>query len=389
MRSRLLTVGAAAIVAGGVVGATPATAQDPGRADLEISLTGTTIAAGTPGKFGTVTLTNHGPEEATGLELVYDATGLDTGKVQLVVEGCPLEDGIAVCVIDPDLIAVGEHVTFFDLLELVPGATGDAGSITVSISHGGADEDESNNSFTAPVRIGDSGPDLLVFAPDITNEARIDFENLASSEVLDTPVVPGSDALVEIFVANQGGLAVSGVEVTIDLPEHVTFTAPEPECTHAVRDATTTCSYADAIVQPGTGSLDGCFEAGSCGWFVFPVEVAGDAPAPKALTGGVAQAFGMELLEEPPVLTLTVPALPENFVTGELPEVDPTDNSSEFTVFVSEAHDGGQGGGLPVTGVPALLIGGAGAAVLTSGVVLFLLGRRRRVILEMPESPAV
>ncbi|MGW0432440.1 hypothetical protein ACWDV4_07820 [Micromonospora sp. NPDC003197] len=70
------------------------------------------------------------------------------------------------------------------------------------------------------------------------------------------------------------------------------------------------------------------------------------------------------------------------------PESKPADNTAAITITVSGSDDGGDdggsGGGLPVTGVQAGLIGGIGAVVVVAGVVLFLVARRRRVVLVNP-----
>lgn len=387
MRSRMLAVGLTAIVAGAVVGATPAYAQDS--ADLAVDLTGTTIAEGVASKFGTLTITNNGPAAATGVLIEYDATSLDTSKVELVSESCPLTDGTAVCeVTNPTEILDGENVPFGELFEVAPGATGDAGEITVTVSADQDDPETLNNSVTMPVSIGESGPDLFVFAPDVHTEAEVTVDPF-DIEYLDSPVMAGSEAVVGVYVENQGSQAVAGVEMSITLPEHVTFTLEEPgDCTHAVGDSETTCTYEAPVFTPVSelGPDESCLDAGVCGWFVFPVEVSEEAPA-GPLTDGVAEAYGIEVVNEGPSI-LSAPAdqeLPRTFTT-ELgpPEVDPTDNVSGFTVFVSEEPGGSGGGDLPVTGVPAALLGAGGAAVLAIGVGLFLFTRKRRVVLQTP-----
>lgn len=398
MRMRMWAAGATAIVAGGLALAVagPAQAQEGG-SDLEISLTGTTITEGVAGKFGTLTLTNHGPQDATGIVFSYDLTGLDDTKVEVLLEDCVPDGGVAECVIDPDGLATGEHVTFFDFLQAAPGASGEAGSITMSIGHAGPDPDLSNNSVTVDVRVGGSGPDLLVWAPDVEDEVRIEF-NQDGSEITDleflaTPVLPGSDAVVFVLVANQGDQPTSGVTMSISLPEHVSFTFPEPECTHALGDSTTTCEYADIVLNPGFDVSDECQTlGGACLWFAFPVQVGGGAPSPASLTGGLAEAWDMQVMQL--FGAETAPELPDNVMAPPV-DVDPTDNKSAFTVFVGErggsddepgGSGGGLGDGLPVTGAPAALIGGAGAAVLAAGTVLFFVARRRRVVLTAPDT---
>lgn len=82
--------------------------------------------------------------------------------------------------------------------------------------------------------------------------------------------------------------------------------------------------------------------------------------------------------------------LPRSAMTEVPVDVDPSDNKNAFTVFVGEVpDDGGIGGGeLPKTGMPAVLIGGVGAGALVAGVVLFLVARRRKVVLESPSTLA-
>lgn len=384
---RMLAAGAIAFVASGVaVGAgAPAYAQDS-EADLAIELVGTTVAEGAAGKFATLTLSNDGPDDASGIQFTYDLSALDTDKVNILLEGCTADgSGTAVCIIDPDGLENGEHVNFLDFLEVVPGSTGDAGSITMTISHAGTDPDESDNSVTADVSIGEAGPDLLAIAPDVRYEVDAD-DGYAP---LDTEIVPGSDALVTVFVANQGSVATGGTELSIELPEHVTFALEEPSCTHAAGDSSTTCDYETFALQPGYApdeSENYCGESGTCAWFWFPVNVAADAPSPASLKGGHAEASDMGQ-----VLPFSAQStqLPSNVSTEAPVDADLSDNSSEFTVFVTEP--GGSGGssdddGLPVTGSPVVLFAGIGAGVLAAGGLMFFFARRRRVVVATPDS---
>jgi hypothetical protein len=70
---------------------------------------------------------------------------------------------------------------------------------------------------------------------------------------------------------------------------------------------------------------------------------------------------------------------------GVSPESKPANNTARI-VITAGGDDGGTGGGLPVTGAPAGLIAGAGAAGLALGVALLVLFRRRRVVLETPRD---
>ncbi|GAB3818182.1 hypothetical protein [Micromonospora zhanjiangensis] len=70
---------------------------------------------------------------------------------------------------------------------------------------------------------------------------------------------------------------------------------------------------------------------------------------------------------------------------------NPANNVAPIVITVKDGGSGdgggdGSGGGLPVTGVQAGLIGGVGLGVLLVGGVLFLLARRRRVVLVTPDD---
>jgi LPXTG-motif cell wall-anchored protein len=80
----------------------------------------------------------------------------------------------------------------------------------------------------------------------------------------------------------------------------------------------------------------------------------------------------------------------------ELVDADEADNQARFDVFVGAAPTGepttpgdpgeGGGGGLPVTGPAAGIIGGVGGAVILAGVALFFLARRRRIVTVTPDA---
>lgn len=77
-------------------------------------------------------------------------------------------------------------------------------------------------------------------------------------------------------------------------------------------------------------------------------------------------------------------------------DVDSSDNSDDFTImldgFLDDDEDGdedgadGQGGGLPVTGANAVLLGGVGSAVIGAGVLLMVAVRRRRIVPVLPRD---
>lgn len=394
MKLRMAAVGVAALVVGGVTAgiASPAYAEG-GTADLAITVDGTTIAQGAGGKFGRIETTNKGPDRATGLVFTYDISDLDTTRVVFEIDECgPPLDGLIECIISPDGIDKDGRITFFDPFEVVEDTPGPAGKITVSISHDGTDPVSSNNSMTADVAINEQGGvDLTVFAPDIAEEIVLASDSFEVAGDL----LPGSETFAFVFVDNQGTVPTSGVRISLTLPDHVTFTAPEPDCTHAAGDTTTVCEYELVVLQPNVDDAfcyvanlgEGEIDDQSCFFAFFPVKVSDDAPESATLTGGVAEAWDMRL----PILFSASTATDPEHDAGKapeemLPDVDPTDNVSFYSFFTSALDDSGTGGGdgdddgkLPVTGSPVMLITGLGAVLLAGGTVLFLVTRRRRV----------
>ena len=69
-------------------------------------------------------------------------------------------------------------------------------------------------------------------------------------------------------------------------------------------------------------------------------------------------------------------------VASEAQDPDPANNKAAIVVTVTGT--GGAGGGLPITGARAGLIGGTGGAVLLAGAGVLLLARRRRVVMVTP-----
>jgi hypothetical protein len=70
--------------------------------------------------------------------------------------------------------------------------------------------------------------------------------------------------------------------------------------------------------------------------------------------------------------------------TSEAPDAHPADNTAKIVITMT----GGSGGGLPVTGARAGLIGGAGGAVLLAGLAVLVMARRRRVVMVTPTDGA-
>lgn len=388
----LSRVGMAAAVGLLVGGAFAAPAYADAAADIEVKLAGTTIAAGAPGKTGHISLVNHGPNDASGVTLTYTLTGLDTTKVALVgLDACDDNGaGTVVCELDTGVVKAGQDR---DLpLQLVPeaGATGGAGEITVSVAADTADPVPANNTATAAVAIGDEGVDLRLFAPDVY------LEDTEGSK----PIPPGGTGIVWAFVQNQGDTPVTGITVTIALPQYVWFTETQAGCVYYQTTRRAVCSRADVVLVPAhQDDPEDEADPPSSGWFYWRVKVAADAPGPKALTGGTLTAAPIGA----GVTAARAHAVaPGDFFTTTAPlgieiDVDPTDNTDEYTVFVAAETSpsptpsstttptpspsaSGSGGSLPVTGGSPGTVAGIGLAVLLCGAVLVVVARRRRDI---------
>lgn len=381
--------------------AAPALAADG--ADLEVRAAGTTIAAGADGKFGSISLINNGPADATGITIMLDLTELDTDRVdtdldQFADSGCsPREEGIIRCD-GPPAVEAAADVDFYLPLLRADGATGDAGKLTVTVAHEGTDPEPSNNSVTVDVTVGGNGVDLTVLADDVRQE--VDLAKSTTEPVFtDDAIHPGDTAAVVGAVVNQGDMTADGVKVSVTLPGQVTFAEKEQGCTYSADNRTIACDYDRITLIPFSKYSGGEVPPAAAFW--FPIKVADGVTAPVVLKGG---RFGAAALDQVPfaeqasrLSTKATPTLPPNVKLlhgDEVPDVDASDNVDEFSVIV--AATGGSGGGagdddnegpgLPVTGVQAGLVGGVGAGVAAVGGALFLLARRRRVVLVTPSD---
>lgn len=380
-RKRVLAsfgAGALGLAAAGAF-ATPALAVDG--VDLGIEISGGKIAAGAPGKDLKVSLTNHSEKEATGILVAIDISGLDLSKVTLDNEGCnEPEDGIILCGIQGDRIDGGKDVSWLFRLTAKPGSVGPAGTIKAAIEHEGSDPNTSNNTASFDVEIVKAnGPDLLVIADDVSEKVEVDSEGRLH---FSSDLRPGETGALLYFVANQGDEAADGVKITVNLPEGATFTEEEPDCEYSDDNRTVVCTYDDLPMIPAKDDTSDEDKVYSAYTFYNLVTVDEDVTAPATLTGGVVTVE--PLVKDSPMLTSSKAAseLPANVTGMSAKEIDASDNTDKFSVIV--AGDGGTGGGLPVTGAQAGLIGGIGAAVVVAGVVLFLVSRRRKVVLVTP-----
>ncbi|MGI5211392.1 hypothetical protein [Plantactinospora sp. CA-290183] len=369
-------------------------ALEPVGADLALSVSpGTTVSGDELVKY-TATAKNNGPGDAVGWDFEYDLSGLDDsvttfGKVSS--RGCELTGEKVVCA-DPMSLSPGhsflQHLPF--TLERVPGAFGKAGTITVTVL-AETDPDQGNNTAKIDVEIPPLGVDLAVYADDIRQVTD-------AGELTDRPVPPGGASLMFGAVGNFGDSIAEGLRVSVTLPRHVTFAEVEPGCDYSADNRTATCEYQQINLVPADRDTSEDDQIYSAIGVYFPVRVDQDAPGPVTAQGGKffsnALAVGTELGTAALGRSRSA-ALPQGvkaLSADEVQDADPSDNSYGFAAHIGAptGDDGGAGGGLPVTGVQAGLLGGVGAGVLAIGGLLLLLARRRRVVLVAPgdETPA-
>ncbi|MFE9656357.1 hypothetical protein [Micromonospora sp. NPDC006431] len=391
-------VSSLALFASATLLATSPAHAEPSGADLELTTSATAVTASDSVKELTTTVVNKGPADGSYWTLEYDLSGLDDSKVTVGASqqlGCERSGEKLLCREEPGL-AVGNSFlqkTPFALTPVV-GKTGAAGSFTVT-AVSDSDPDQTNNSATVTVDVPAKGVDLVAVAEDV-------YQVTDDGELTDKPVAPGGSSFVLGAVGNVGDTIAKGLKVSVALPEHVTFAEVEPGCTYGTGNRTVTCDYEDVTLVPidqDSGKDDDIL---SVVGIVFPVTVAKDAPGPVVLKGG--KLTGVALATQ----TEVSPASVARSTSGKLPkglkarsaanvrDANPADNTAEFRVHVGAAGSGGSGsdgdgsggsgGGLPVTGVQAGLIGGIGAGVVALGAVLFLVTRRRRLVLTTPDD---
>jgi hypothetical protein len=253
-----------------------------------------------------------------------------------------------------------------------------SGSVPFTISSPDDTNPDNNTQVVEIVLSDESGVDLGVDVPDVTE--KID---LVSGDEL-SPLRAGDTTATVGLVFNWGDKIANGIKVSLKLPEHVTFAETEADCEYGADNRTATCTYTDLVLMP-VGDGDGDFVA----VFYWPITVDGGVEEPVTLPDGswTVEALGQAPVDSP-LARRAGAKLPDNveMVSAQeagLTDIDGSDNVDTFAVVVS-AGEGGSGGGLPVTGAQAGLLGGVGAAVIVVGALMFLAARRRRIILVTP-----
>ncbi len=386
VRSRAaLRIGAAALLAAGAVSmaGAPVQAADT-KADLELTVAGTTLAEGTQDKIGWVKVKNNGPGTPSAMTVAVDLNGLRDERIETLpaVDGCeggPI-DSIE-CPVPPAKIpGPGETLEFPIITIKHPGGF-DGGDTYIGFVVRSPDDTTPDNNIKQ-VKLefeGEPGVDLGVLVEDVKTKFDIDGGEQQSQP----PLYPGDETGVVGQVYNQGDTIAKGIELKLQLPKQVTFTEQYAGCEYSADLRTATCRDDELLMAPGEG-LE----------LPFPIKVAAGVEAPVALPKGSlsAEALGVAPANSPlaRAARTTIFQKAELLGADERPtDVDLSDNVDEFAVIVAAKGGSGGGGsddngGLPVTGPQAGLIGGIGAGVLVAGAALFLVARRRRVVLVTP-----
>jgi hypothetical protein len=341
--------------------AAPAAFAADTTSDLDVQLQGVTLAAGATEKSGSFTVTNNGPQAATNVAFKLDASGLDATKVTLEFDAgdCTAAGNVWDCEYNGTIDA-GETWDNWFTIKRVGSATGtEAGTLKVTVSHE-QDETTENNSASAVVALSkEGGVDLVADAEDI-------YVTNAEHEVqYGQPVQPGAQTEFIMWVGNQGTVDSVNQKIWIKLPEHVTFVGSEEGCDYETGDTETTCEY-----YGSTLSANGDFDL-----FWFDVKIDESVAGPVVLAGG--QVAAADLQQVPSANSASVGKADNRSAAAVNNDTDVTDNTDEFSAYVAK-KDGGQGGGLPVTGVQIGLIAGVGLAAVAGGAALLLVSRRRR-----------
>ncbi|WP_204035335.1 hypothetical protein [Micromonospora qiuiae] len=355
-------------------------------------MTGTTVSLGVKKKRIYLAITNLTDETPEALQFHVRPTELAWEKA--TVEW-PEEGGIGECDGEPDHFYCHIASNWFPELMPAPGGTVKIpldiyvrekhepyeGRFTVQVDMAWKGDKpgkwlEERKQFTLNV-VDESEADLSVVAPDVKQSVRIGADGRLEAT---GPLNPGETGAVRYRIVNQGRKAVSGVKVTLRLPEGVNFTQPPKECAIDNAGGSAVCAYDTLALVPvdqDTNPKDGIHSGVELHNLVT---VPATTKAPITLQGGVVQVEG--LTEEVGTASKLVRTkLPANAVAVPAADVDASDNQDGFAIVVAAPRtggdDGGGGGGLPVTGPQSGLVAGAGLVLLAGGGILLLLARRR------------
>jgi hypothetical protein len=387
MRKRIqFSIGAALLAAGLVpMASSPAQAVDT-KADLEVSVAGVKLAEGTSEKVGWLKVKNNGPGTPKSLTVGVHLQGADDDRIITVPIGETCKsDGIfsILCEVPADQIpGPGETLEF-----PVVTAKNPDGNVGVSTRIGfflqsPDDTTPDNNLKVVELKFeGEHGVDLGVVVPDVKTKIDIDAPERTGQPSLH----PGDETAVIGEIFNQGDMVAKGVKITLRTPAGVTFTDEYEGCEYTADRRTANCADPGLLLAPDELLT-----------IAFPVKVAAGVKAPATLPGGslVAAALDAVPMDTQLARQTRKTIFKHAQVTVQATDADESDNTDDYAVVVAAKGGSGGGGagggsgdnegGLPVTGAKAGLMGGIGVAVLLVGGVMFLVARRRRVVLVTP-----
>ncbi|SCE83193.1 COG1361 family protein [Micromonospora chokoriensis] len=164
---------------------------------------------------------NYGEALATGVTVTLDLSKLSdavTASVPDWNDDCKLADKKVVCTVGA--IDAGQITNLYplSLASRKGAATGDAGSVTVTIDGAEDDMAPGNDTTSFPVTVIASGPDLVAAAQDLNDEK--------------TPVGPGDTVPLYSGVGNEGDTAATNFTVGVSLPTGATFAERYSDCTY-------------------------------------------------------------------------------------------------------------------------------------------------------------
>ncbi|GIF65398.1 hypothetical protein Ais01nite_34330 [Asanoa ishikariensis] len=383
MRAVALRAGAAAALAVGLVAvAGPAYAADgPDVAVTPISLHLAKGVKEAKAKPFQVELRNFGNAAASDVSVKLDLSGLK-GKVGYVTpDGCT-KSGPAAYACPIGDIAADQDVVIGIPLFNANGKKGNGGSFSITAVVPG-DTNEENNSADVDVTVEAKTYDLTVWAQDIYADVVADGDEVG--EEARTPVAPGGTAPLDSAIFNHGSKRVVGIGYSVMLPAGASIAAMPENCIVWEDVNGIICEDDEVVLKPGEVLLP-----------EISVKVADDATA-GVITDGIIDARALEPGATDPEQPGDEARAATQEQRKELVDADEADNQARFDIFVGAAPTGepstppgepgeGGGGGLPVTGPAAGIIGGIGALVVIAGVVLFLVARRRRIVTVTPDA---
>jgi LPXTG-motif cell wall-anchored protein len=330
---------------------------------------------------------NYGEAPATGVTVTFDLGKLGnavTASIPEWTEGCKLGKAALTCTVGRLDAGQTRHVQPLTLASRQGAKPGDAGSVEVTVAGAEKDANPGDNSTSFPVTVIASGADLVASAADLNTKANrvgpgdtrplytavtnegdnyADFAFWSKKNTLDVAVTApavrgavGETVDLTYEVVNKGPSDGGGPSVVITAPSG-TVLLPAEWC---YTDGTEHASL------PESAKLRCNFES------EFPTVASG---------GGRIKATVRLKIKSAPGTDGTIVA--RSVAVGST-ESAPGNNTAR--IVVTTGGSGGAGGGLPVTGASTGTLAGAGATVLALGAVLFVLARRRRVVLEAPRG---